>query len=72
VEEGLWRIHAVSPTVALISAMNPVIRGWSYDFRTCVSKEVFTELDRFMYTDAQRYMKRRHPRRSGYPLPCTF
>jgi RNA-directed DNA polymerase len=64
--KGLWRTHVGSPTVALINAMNPVIRGWSSDFRTGVSKEVFTELDRFMYERAQRYMKRRHPRKSGW------
>jgi RNA-directed DNA polymerase len=64
--KGLWRTHVGSPTVALINAMNPVIRGWSSYFRTGVSKEVFTELDRFMYERAQRYMKRRHPRKSGW------
>jgi RNA-directed DNA polymerase len=64
--KGLWRTHVGSPTVALINAMNPVIRGWSHYFRTGVSKEVFTELDRFMYERAQRDMKRRHPRTSGW------
>jgi RNA-directed DNA polymerase len=63
--KGLWRTHVGSPTVALINAMNPVIRGWSSSFRTGVSKEVFTDLDRFMYERAQRYRKRRHPRNSG-------
>jgi RNA-directed DNA polymerase len=64
--KGLWRTHVGSPTVALINAMNPVVRGWSHYFRTGVSKEVFTELDRVMYERAQRYMKRRHPRKSGW------
>jgi len=45
--------------------MNPVIRGWSNDFRIGVAKAIFTDLDRFMYYRAQRYMKRRHPRKSG-------
>jgi RNA-directed DNA polymerase len=64
--KGLWRTHVGSPIMALINAMNPVIRGWSHYFRTAVSKEVFTELDRFMYERAERYMKRRHPRTSGW------
>jgi len=64
--KGLWHTHVGSPTVALINAMNPVIRGWSHDFRTGVSKEVFTKVDRFRYDRAQRYMKRRHPRTSGW------
>ena len=64
--KGLWRRHVGSPTVALINAMNPVIRGWSNYFRIGVSKEVFNDLDNFMYQRAQRYMKRRHPRKSGW------
>ena len=64
--KALWRTHVGSPTVALINAMNPVIRGWSQYFRTAVAKEVFNDLDGFMYTRAQRYMKRRHPRKSGW------
>jgi RNA-directed DNA polymerase len=55
-----------SPTVALINAMNPVISGWSNYFRTGVASKVFTDLDNFMYYRAQRYMKRRHPRKSGW------
>ena len=64
--KGLWHTHVGSPTVDLINAMNPLFRGWSHYVRTGVSKEAFTELDRFMYERAQRYMKRRHPRKSGW------
>ena len=52
--------------MALINEMNPLIRGWSNYFRTGVAKEVFAALDRFMYGRAQRYMQRRHPRKSGW------
>ena len=44
----------------------PVIRGWSNYFRIGVAKEVFIDLDNFMYWRAQRYMKRRHPTKSGW------
>ena len=64
--KGIWRKHVGTPTVALINEMNPVIRGWSNYFRVGVSKEVFNDLDAFMYQRAQRYMKRRHPRKSGW------
>jgi RNA-directed DNA polymerase len=64
--KGIWRKHVGSPTVALINEMNPVIRGWSNYFRVGVSKEVFNDLDYFMYQRAQRYMKRRHPMKSGW------
>lgn len=63
--KGLWRKHVGTPTVALINEMNPVIRGWSNYFRTGVAKETFSALDKFMYYRAQRYMKRRHPKKSG-------
>jgi hypothetical protein len=45
--------------------MNPVISGGSHYFRIGVSKETFTNLNACMYHRAQRYMKRRHPRKSG-------
>jgi RNA-directed DNA polymerase len=64
--KGIWRKHVGTPTVALINEMNPVIRGWSNYFCVGVSKEVFNDLDAFMYQRAQRYMKRRHPRKSGW------
>ena len=55
-----------SPTVALINELNPIIRGWSNYFRIGVAKEIFSDLDNFMYQRAQRYMKRRHPMKSGW------
>jgi RNA-directed DNA polymerase len=64
--KGLWRKHVGSPAVALINELNPVIRGWSNYFRIGVAKEVFSDLDDFMYWRAQRYMKRRHPTKSGW------
>lgn len=64
--KGLWRKHVGTTTVALINEMHPVIRGWSNYCRTGVAKETCSELDNFMYYRAQRYMKRRHPRQSGW------
>ena len=63
--KGLWRKHVGTPTAALIHEMNPVIRGWSNYFRTGVATGIFSALDSFMYYRAQRYMKRRHPRKSA-------
>jgi RNA-directed DNA polymerase len=64
--KALWRQQLGSPTVALINAMNPLISGWSQYFRIGVASRVFRELDTFMFARAQRYMKRRHPRKSGW------
>jgi len=51
--------------VALINAMNPLIRGWSQYVRFGAASRVFTDLDHFIYARAQRYMRRRHPGKSG-------
>jgi RNA-directed DNA polymerase len=64
--KGLWRKHVGTPAAALITEINPVIRGWSNYFRIGVAKAIFAELDSFMYYRAQRYAKRRHPRKSGW------
>ena len=64
--KGIWRKHVGSPTVALINELNPIISGWSNYFRIGVAKEIFSDLDDFMYQRAQRYMKRRHPMKSGW------
>jgi RNA-directed DNA polymerase len=63
--KAIWRKHVGSPTVAVINEINPVIRGWSNDFRIGASSKTFNDLDDFMYQRAQRDMKRRHPRKSG-------
>ena len=52
--------------MALINALNPLISGWRQYVCIGVASEVFTDLDNFMYERAQRYMKRRHPTKSGW------
>jgi RNA-directed DNA polymerase len=42
------------------------IQGWSQYFRIGVASRVFADLDTFMYARAQRYMQRRHPRKSSW------
>ena len=63
--KGLWRKHQSSPAVAVINAINPVIRGWSGYFRIGVASRVFNTLDDFMFARAKRYAKRRHPQKSA-------
>ncbi len=63
--KGIWRQQVGTPTGRLIKALNPIVRGWSQYFRTGVAKEIFADLDDFMYQRAKRYVKRRHPTQSG-------
>lgn len=64
--KALWRQHVGAPPVALINAMNPLIRGWRQDFRSGGASRVCADLDPCRYARAQRYMQRRHPRQSGW------
>ena len=46
---------------AVITALNPVIRGWAAYYRTVVSKEIFNDLDHYMWVLTYRWAQRAHP-----------
>lgn len=56
--------HIGVPQAALISRLNPKIRGWTLYYRTSVAKRVFNKLDNHMYSKLARWAQRRHPRKS--------
>ena len=45
----------------MITALNPVIRGWAAYYRTVVSKEIFNDLDHYMWVLTYRWARRAHP-----------
>ena len=52
--------------VAVIAALNPIIRGWAAYYRTVVSSEVFSSLDTYMWRLLYKWARWRHrnkPRR---------
>ena len=51
---------------ALISKLNPVIRGWSNYFRIGVSKEVYSSLDGYLWKILWKWATRRHPNKSSH------
>jgi len=57
--------HKQAPQSALITHLNPVIRGWSNYYSTVVSKEAYSYLDNLMYPKLKAWAQRRHPRKSG-------
>ncbi len=57
------RRHSPAPQAALISRLNPVIRGWSNYFSTQVSKAIFHKLDQTLTQVLLRWAYRRHGRR---------
>ncbi|WP_335087774.1 group II intron reverse transcriptase/maturase [Nostoc sp.] len=62
---GIINDHNATPQLALISRLNPVIRGWSNYYSTVVSKKAFSTIDNLMYPKLKAWAKRRHPNKSG-------
>jgi len=57
--------HKAAPQAALIRKLNPIIRGWCNYYRTVVSKEVFGELDTYVWEIIWRWANRRHPKKAN-------
>ncbi|GAA3794208.1 group II intron reverse transcriptase/maturase [Streptomyces chiangmaiensis] len=53
-------------TLALLRAVNPIVRGWAAYYRTVVSKEVFASLDGYLWQLTYRWTLRRHPKKSKH------
>ncbi|WP_013322871.1 group II intron reverse transcriptase/maturase [Gloeothece verrucosa] len=53
--------HKAAPQAALISKLNPVIRGWSNYYRTVVSSEEKSLLDFLLFKKLSSWAKSRHP-----------
>ncbi len=51
--------HKTAPQAALISKLNPIIRGWSNYYSTVVSKETFSKLDYLVYQKLRAWAKYR-------------
>jgi RNA-directed DNA polymerase len=49
---------------AVINKLNPVIRGWAAYYRTVVSKEIFSDLDHYVWRLTYRWALRAHPNKS--------
>jgi RNA-directed DNA polymerase len=60
---AIVRRHRTAPQVALISRLNPIIRGWSGYYSTVVAKKLFAKLDHEMWCRLRRWALRRHPRK---------
>ncbi|HAA27035.1 MAG TPA: group II intron reverse transcriptase/maturase [Cyanobacteria bacterium UBA8553] len=56
---------AAMPQQAIITRLNPVIRGWSNYYSGVVSKETFGKLDALLYWNLRNWGKRRHSNKTG-------
>jgi len=50
---------------ALISHLNPIIRGWANYYATVVSKVAYSDIDDLTYQKLKAWAKRRHPKKNG-------
>jgi len=53
-----------APQAALITTLNPVIRGWTLYYRTSVAKDTFGTLDKLTFGQLAQWARHRHPRKS--------
>ncbi|GDZ96383.1 RNA-directed DNA polymerase [Planktothrix agardhii CCAP 1459/11A] len=51
--------HKTAPQAALISKLNPIIRGWSNYYSTVVSKETFSKVDHLTYDKLRAWTRTR-------------
>ncbi len=49
---------------AVLTHLNPIIRGWANYFRTAVASKTFQSLDRFQYGRTYRHVQHTHPHKS--------
>src|SRR5262249_37203010 len=60
----IWLSLKGQDVQAVLTRLNPIIRGWANYFRTVVSSKTFTGMDRWMYHRELRYAKHTHPEKS--------
>lgn len=51
--------------MAVISRLNPILRGWSGYYRTVVSKKVFADIDSTLWWTMVKWAKRQHNTKTG-------
>ncbi|MEH2238011.1 group II intron reverse transcriptase/maturase [Nostoc sp.] len=62
---SILKAHKAAPQAALISRLNPIIRGWANYYATVVSKVAYSDIDDLIYQKLKAWAKRRHPNKSG-------
>lgn len=56
-----WLRLRGSNVIAVLNALNPIIRGWANYFRVGTSSKTFKSLDSWMFHRAVRYVNHTHP-----------
>jgi RNA-directed DNA polymerase len=53
-----------SLTTKLIGSLNSKIRGWANYYRSCVSKEIFNDIDKVVFDSIWKMLKKKHSNKS--------
>src|SRR5258708_136425 len=61
--KDLWTKVQGTNVQSVLTKFNPVNRGSANYFRTAVAKEIFSNLDRWMFYKEDRYTRRMHPKK---------
>jgi RNA-directed DNA polymerase len=61
----LIRTHRGSNQTALLTALNPRVRGWANYYRSCSAKKVYDRMDSQLYWKLRKWAKWRHPRKTA-------
>lgn len=61
-----WIALAGHNVKAVLTKLNPIIRGWANYFRPEVSSRTFAKLDRYNFIREVRFIKRTHPNKPAY------
>lgn len=56
--------HKTAPQKALITRLNPVIRGWANYYSTVVSRDAYSELDHEIFLKLKAWATHRHPKQN--------
>jgi len=62
--ETLIRKYVSAPIIILIKKLNEIIRGWAYYHRHVVSSDAFRRVDKYVYEQLWRMLRRRHSNKS--------
>lgn len=61
-----WRGLNGQNITAVLTRLNPIIRGWSNYYRGVVSKRLFAQLDRWTFAKEVQWVRRAHPYKPWY------
>jgi RNA-directed DNA polymerase len=61
----VMRNMKAAPQQALIARLNPIIRGWTRYYASCVAKATFSRMDHLTFAKLTSWARRRHPNKGS-------